>query len=259
MATGACVTDSEPADTDGGTSGSSSSSTGRAESSDSAETADPSSTSTSGSSTSGMTSVGSTGSAETSGDSGSSTGTAEGESSSGSDETTGTDTTGGASGPLVEACQALLETYGDCYDYGPKPPGYCEYVAAGYSEYTEDCQEALADLWVCLSEADCEAFETGAVPVACVEVGLQGHDTCPELIPLCSGGSAGGGPDECVAESSGCLDGRAYAVSCDADTCSCTIDGDPAGSFPGDPSLCLAPGFAEATVESCGFPSGVFG
>lgn len=156
----------------------------------------------------------------------------------------------------MEACEALFEAYTDCFEYRPLPPGYCEQVAEEYASYGEACQGAIADLWACLSEADCEAFETDALPPECAEVGLEGHETCPELIPFCGVGGAGGGDDECFAESFGCLDGREYAVSCDTETCSCTIDGDPAGSFPGDASSCLAPGFAEDTVEHCGFPEG---
>jgi hypothetical protein len=164
----------------------------------------------------------------------------------------------GAGGPLVEACCAWVGLYEVCYGYAA-PPGYCEdYAEAIEMYYGAECAAASADILACLSTLECGVF-MDAIPPECQETALESHQVCPELIWLCSSGSGGGGPTECEAEATDCLDGHTYAVMCDTDTCTCLLDGDAAGTFAGDPDSCLAPGFDADVVANCGFPPGLFG
>jgi hypothetical protein len=163
-----------------------------------------------------------------------------------------------AGGPLVEACCAWVGLYEVCYGYAA-PPGYCEdYAEAIEMYYGAECAAASADILACLSTLECGVF-MDAIPPECQETALESHQVCPELIWLCSSGSGGGGPTECEAEATDCLDGHTYAVMCDTDTCTCLLDGDAAGTFAGDPDSCLAPGFDADVVANCGFPPGLFG
>jgi hypothetical protein len=158
--------------------------------------------------------------------------------------------------PLVVACCAFWEPYAQCFGYD-LPAGYCD-VYAGYVEaYGEDCEAAVTELWTCLSMLDCGDFGD-VIPAECQDTGLEAHAACPEVIPLCSSGSGGGGMGQCEVEASDCLDGHTYAVACMAGMCTCTLDGAPVGSFPGDGDACEAPGFGDDVVENCDFPPGLF-
>jgi hypothetical protein len=175
-----------------------------------------------------------------------------------------TDTTGAlqcagdSPSPFVEACCAMSELYDECFGYAI-PPGYCEMYEAYIGMYGEECVDAQADLWACLSLLECDAFGEDAVPAECLDVALEANAACPELIPLCSSGSGGEGMGFCEVEAMDCLDGHTYTVTCTAGICTCSIDDADVGNFAGDEGSCFAPGFDDAVVNNCGFPAGLFG
>ncbi|MBK6920296.1 MAG: hypothetical protein IPH07_23050 [Deltaproteobacteria bacterium] len=122
----------------------------------------------------------------------------------------------------------------------------------GYADLDPACNQAMHEWTACVSMVQgCDITECSVWAYA-----LQ---TCEDTYS-CAGGEGGGdggagGLGSCQWERS-CGDGPVYAMSCADGTCSCTIDGEPAGECEQGATICSEDnidGLEQAMNECCGF------
>lgn len=195
-------------------------------------------------------------------------GTTENTSSSSSD--TGSETASDESttsveppSPFVEECVAVYSTYFECFGGGYSDEeilALCTTYEGYFEEYSEGCLGSQTDYFACLSDLSCKEFDNvGSGKGPCSKEYAAGNAACPEIFSHCSEGGAGGGPDSCGLVATMCLDGNEYAVDCDVQTCTCSINGVPGETFPSPGvNACSDDGFGDTAETSCGFPAGVF-
>lgn len=154
---------------------------------------------------------------------------------------------------VVEACEHFLDRYAQCLDY-EAPPGYCDEFAGYVERYLgPDCTSAAVEHFACLSELPCRALEQGD-PGPCAGVAANLYTQCPALFPFCSGdGGESPTASTCERTAFSCIDGHEYTVRCEAQTCSCIVDGTVVGTFPGDPDTCEDDDLDAVAIRHCGF------
>ena len=138
---------------------------------------------------------------------------------------------------------------------------FCDDYTLRYLDPSEVCGEARIELWACLSQLDCKMLGDPA-GVPCRSVYENAHEACPEEFGPCAD-EANDWPStgSCYYEFSQCLDGATYRIDCEAQgstsTCTCTIDGAPAGTFDveTDDPACYGDDFRLGAEDLCGFPN----
>jgi hypothetical protein len=166
---------------------------------------------------------------------------------------------------LEERCHDVISAYLGCYggysdaELERYTQEYCGYILEEYAEYGAGCPEAALEIYACISELGCEVEEIDED--ACADSFRRAQQLCPQIYGTCLDGAIEIGMGTCGQTAQQCADGKRYEVACtETDMmleCTCSIDGEMAGSYA-RAGTCTAVDFADRVQAECGFPEHVF-
>lgn len=165
--------------------------------------------------------------------------------------TTAVETDGGEA--LADLCAGFCVWENTCNGEGdPECVAACIENYDAYADLDAACNQAMHEWTACVSMVQgCDISECTVWAYA-----LQACEDSYSCAGGEGGGDGGGGElGSCQWERS-CGNGPVYAMSCAEGTCSCTIDGEPAGECEQGMTLCdegNLDGLEQAMNECCGF------